>query len=174
MTDRERPQYGEYASPQEQAKARARSGAEPGPPVTARPPSSAAAPSSGNGRARPLAGTVDRLLTVFLLAFGLVYLLSGTASYLDLAVAMEAVYAQFGIGDYTPQPQTQAIGIAIVAGQAVIWLVSAVWAYRRLRAGRMAWWVPVLGAVVTFVVSVILLGTLLLGDPAFLENVTRA
>jgi hypothetical protein len=38
----------------------------------------------------------------------------------------------------------------------------------------MAWWVPVLGAVVTFVVSVILLGTLLLGDPAFLENVTRA
>ena len=67
-----------------------------------------------------------------------------------------------------------AIGIAIVAGQAVIWLVSAVWAYRRVRAGRMAWWVPVLCAVVTFVVSVILLGTLLLGDPAFLENVTRA
>jgi hypothetical protein len=174
MSGTERPQYGEYASEEEQAKAIARSGAAPAPRKPADPvrPASASARSASARSASPR--IADRMATIFLLAFGLVYLIGGVGSYLDLPTAMRAVYEQFGIDGYTPLPQTAAIGVAIVASQAVIWLVTAVWAYRRLAAARVAWWIPVLGAVVSFLVSVILLGSLLVADPDLLAHLTRA
>lgn len=169
MSGVEGPQYGEYASEEEQAKAIARSGAAPAPQRPADPVGPAFA---GARSATPR--IVDRMATIFLLAFGLVYLIGGAGSYLDLPTAMRTVYEQFGVDGYTPLPQTAAIGVAIVASQAVIWLVTAVWAYRRLAAARVAWWVPVLGAVVSFLVSVILLGSLLVADPDLLAHLTRA
>ena len=169
MSGPERPQYGEYASKEEQARAIERSGVTP-----AQPGAESEPPRLAPLGARPAAGRSDRLATIFLLALGLVYLLGGVASYLDLPTAMTAVYAQFGIGDYHPTAQTPVIGVAIIVAQAVIWLLAAVWSYRRLRAGRITFWVPIVGAVVSFVVSVILLGTLIFGDPAFVAYLTSS
>lgn len=120
------------------------------------------------------AGLLDRLLTVVLLALGLVYLIGGAGGYLDLVTTLDTVYAQFGIGEYTPAPATSAFGIAFVASQAVIWVATAAWVYRRLSRGRRSWWVPVLGALATFVVTVALFAALLATDPAFLAYVSTA
>ncbi len=177
MTDRDRaqPEYGEYASPQEQAKAIARSQ----PAGTGGAPASGTAPSlpAAGSRAAPAAssaGVLDRFATVLLLALGLVYLIGGAGGYLDLARTLDTVYAQFGIGEYTPTPATSAFGLAFVACQTVVWVAAAVWSYRRLSRGRRSWWVAVLGAVVSFVVTVVLFGALLAGDPAFLAYVSSA
>lgn len=114
------------------------------------------------------------MVTVALLALGLVYLIGGASGYLDLPTTLDTVYAQFGIGVYTPTATTSAFGIAFVATQSIIWIVVAVWSYRRLSSGRRSWWVPVLGAAATFLVTVALLGALLGSDPAFLAYVSSA
>ena len=179
VTNGPSPEYGEYASPEEQAKAIARSRSEEVPRSTASvpPPAPAApvtAPTATPAAAPAAAGVLDRLVTVVLLALGLVYLIGGAGGYLDLATTLDTVYAQFGIGEYTPTSATSAFGIAFVASQAVIWVVSAAWSYRRLARGRRSWWVPVLGAVASFVVTVALFGALLASDPAFLAYVSTA
>lgn len=114
------------------------------------------------------------MVTVALLALGLVYLIGGAGGYLDLPTTLDTVYAQFGIGTYTPTAATPAFGIAFVVSQSVVWVAVAVWSYRRLSRGRRSWWVPVLGAVATFLVTVALFAALLGGDPAFLAYVSSA
>lgn len=109
----------------------------------------------------------DRFVTIFLLAFGLIYLIGGAGGYLDLPTTLNTVFARFGVGDYTPTPATPVFGVAFLVSQSVIWLASAIWSYRRLSQGRQSWWVPVIGAAVTFLVTAILFAVLVSTDPAF-------
>lgn len=116
----------------------------------------------------------NRFATIFLLALGLVYVVGGAPSYLALPATLDSIYQQWGIGSYAATSFAQTIGIAVVVGQTVIWLVIAFVAVRRLRKGRSSWWVPVIGAVATFIVTVILMAVLLMSDPAFTAYVTSA
>lgn len=177
--DRPRPQYGEYATPQEQAKAIAKS--QP-PPSRAEPPAPLAenrfsTPPPAVGSPEPVRArrsSAERLATIFLLALGLVYLVSGAPSYLALPATLDAVYEQWGIGSYAATGFASAIGIAVVVSQALVWLAIAFIAVRRLRKGRSSWWVPIAGAVVTFVVTVILMAVVIMSDPAFTTYLTSA
>ncbi|MBN9169087.1 MAG: hypothetical protein J0J11_04055, partial [Microbacterium sp.] len=45
-------------------------------------------------------------------------------------------------------------------------------ALRTLRRGRISWWIPLVGAVVTYAVVYICIAVPLLGDPAFMQYVT--
>ena len=177
--DRPRPEYGEYATPQEQAKAIAKS--QPLPPRAERPAPIAEyaapvpPPNIGSpGTPVPRGGSANRLATIFLLALGLVYLVGGSPSYLALPATLDTVYKQWGIGSYAATSFASTIGIVVVVSQAVIWLIIAVIAIRRLRRGRSSWWVPLIGAVVTFVVTVILMAVVIMSDPAFTAYLTSA
>ena len=179
MTDnhRPRPEYGEYATPQEQAKAIAKSQplpssseqSAPGSAVTAPPPTVG---SPGTPAAR--GGSANRLATIFLLALGIVYVVSGVPSYLALPVTLDSVYEQWGIGSYAATGFASTIGIVVVVSQAAIWIASAALAIRRLRRGRSSWGVPLAGAAVTFAVTVILMAVVIMSDPAFTEYLTSA
>ena len=46
------------------------------------------------------------------------------------------------------------------------WGATAVTAWRSLVARRLSWWIPLVGAIVTFVIASICLTVPLLGDPA--------
>lgn len=199
MTEEPRPEpeYGQYATPQEQAKALAKS--LPTPEI-ATPP--AAAPThQGSGRqasgpqgsrpqrsghqgsardkAHPAAQLsqqqnppapgprADRLITMMLLAVGLGYALSQIPGNLSLKQVFDQLYLQMGIGSYEVTPTTAVIGVAAIVAQLGIWLLTAIWAFRRLRAGRASWWIPLLGAVVSVAASATLLAVLLWADPAF-------
>ena len=115
----------------------------------------------------------DRTATVFLLSFGFVYLLGSTTTCLNLAPALNTLFGQMGIGHYTATPETSGVGIGILVGQALIWLAVAAWSYRRIASGRMSWWVPVVGAIASVIITATLLGILLAGDPAFIAFATR-
>ncbi len=212
-----RPEYGEYATPQEQAKAIARSLPKPTLATPARPADAAAAADptaqradahernpgqalfgraqrtqhpSSNGAQRPSgkglttargaaknagqrdaaarpASAANRLATTVLLALGLVYVLGGFPSYLELTQTLDLAYAQWGIGSYAATNLTAGIGIAIMVTQALIWLASAYLAFRRLRQDRSSWWIPLIGAILALIASTALMATLLLADPAF-------
>lgn len=189
MTDeRPRPQYGEYASDAEQASALERSGATVPTPAKSPTPSTVPAPQSSapdpasrrtarasdalpGGTASRIA---DRTATVFLLSFGFVYVVGSSISYLNLASALSDLFTQMGIGHYTPTSMTSAVGIGIIVGQAVVWLIVVAWSYRRITTNRTSWWVPLLGVIASVVITAILLGILLAGDPAFIAYSTRA
>jgi hypothetical protein len=110
---------------------------------------------------------VDRFVTILLLALGLVYLLEGIPAYLAFGDALQTVFTQWGMGDYTPTPATGPIGIALLVTQSILWLATAALAFLRLRRRRSSWWIAVLGAVASFLLTAILFATVLASDPAF-------
>jgi len=169
--DRPRPEYGEYASESEWASAVKRSGAElPEKQLEPVAPTAKSLPAPRQGRA---AGNVaDRFVTIFLLAFGLVYVISGVPGYFTLAETIQNMFDQLGAGAYTPTELTSVVGGLIVVSQSILWIAATVWSFSRLRQGRLAFWIPLAGGVVNFLISAILLGMLLISDPAFLAFAT--
>lgn len=170
------PQYGEYASDEEMASAIKRSGGTPPVAPTSiqhakatvqRPAAPAVTPMT---HTVPPKNAVDRIVTVFLLAFGLVYVVGGISTYLNLGVTLQETVKRFGMGDYQPTSQTASIGIAMIVSQTLFWLIAAVWSYRRISRRKISWWVPVVLGVISFLVLAALLGSLLAADPSFMPK----
>lgn len=170
MTSSDQPEYGERATPEEQARAIAASGGIQEwqrqahlPPAAEHTSTPAVEP-----RTKATSGyTVNRFATIVLLAVGLVAVLQSAFGYLDLATTIQTLYTQQGIGEYTATELTTVIGISLVVLQALIWLITAYVSLKALSKGKTAWWIPLVGAGITFILTASLLAALLLADPAF-------
>lgn len=166
MTD-QRPQYGEIATLEEQRRAAGLPPIVEAEPETGTPPRSAAPEVSSPRRA---GAPVDRFVTIALLAYGLVNVVVTALSYLDFSTAMNEVMRLMGIdGEFTNYAQGRLWGTIAALVLAVGWSVTAYLSIRRLRRGRLTWWVPVAGAFVTTIVASICVAIPMMGDPAFVE-----
>lgn len=164
-----RPQYGELATPEEQRLAAglpplgevqpAVTVAEQAPQVVAAEPV----------RRRP----VDRFVTIGLLAYGLVNVVMTAMSYLDLPASMNQTMKMLGIdGEFTNFAQGRLWGTIATIVLVIGWCVTAALSVRRLRRGKISWWVPVVGATVTLLLTSICIAVPMMGDPAFMAYVT--
>ncbi len=164
----ERPQYGEYATPEEQ---RARAGL---PPVEADAPAAAppsaphvapvSAPAAGKRVARPM----DRLITFVLLGFGLVNVLTSIGGFTDLASTMNRTLEVLGMeGEFTNYSAARVWGVVAAIVMLAGYAATAWFAFRRLNSGRSAWWVPLAGFAVTMLLVSACLAVPMFGDPAF-------
>lgn len=164
MSD-QRPQYGEYATPEEQRRL---AGLPPAGAAVEQPPAPAPAP-----QARP--GLADRIVTLALLGYGLVNVVITAIAYLDLPSVMDESMAVLGIeGEFTNLAQGRLWG-GIAAAVLVTGYALTVWlSLRRLRAGRRSWWVPIVGAFLTMCVVTICIMIPMLGDPVFMEYLQSA
>lgn len=157
---RPRPQYGEYASPQEQRAHIRQPQAPPAP--TAAPVPEAPAPAVP---ARAVA--VDRIVTIAMLAYGAVSVIVTIPTLLDLAPLLDQVYKMWGVpGTFTATAAARGWGIVAAAVLAVGFVATAFIAGRMLRRGRRAWWIPLVGAVVTYIVMSFVMIAPLMADPA--------
>lgn len=170
MTD-QRPQYGELATPEEQRRAAGLPPLDemsPAPDAVAEaPPVAPAAPS-----ATPRRNPVDRFATIGLLAYGLVNVVSTAMSYLNLPAVMTEAMKILGVeGEFTNYAQGRLWGtiaaIVLFAG----WAATTVFALRRLRSGKLSWWVPLVGAAVTMIAASICVAIPTMNDPAFIAYV---
>jgi hypothetical protein len=158
------------------------------PPVDpARPSSSSSSSSAPTGAAphaeRPayLAGQdarraprrFDAAVTVGLLAAGLVNVVGSLGANADPSRAINQSYALFGGGTYTVTPQTSVIGIAVNVVNVVVFVLTAWIALELVKRKRVAFWVPIIGAVVATVITSVLVLTLILADPAFQQIMSR-
>lgn len=164
-----RPQYGELATPEEQRLAAGLPPLSEVQPEAAVPESAPQATASESARRRP----VDRFATIALLAYGLVNVAVTAMSYLDLPASMNQTMMMLGIdGEFTNFAQGRLWGtiaaIVLVAG----WCVTAALSVRRLRRRKLSWWVPIVGAAVTLLLTVICVAVPMMGDPAFIAYVT--
>ena len=182
--ERPRPQYGEYATPEEQ-RARIQQPdatwaletgqAVDGAQVHAAPADAApadAAPVDPVPAMTPARG-VDRVVTLALLALGALNVVITAVSYFDLAGLADQAMTLLGIeGEFTNVESAQLWGpiaaVVLVAGFAL----TAFLAWGNLRRGRISWWIPLVGAVVTYIVVYVCIAIPLLGDPAFVAYST--
>jgi len=195
VTDtRPRPEYGEYASPAEQAEAMGITEAElaevtapknlptpaPGPASDAVPPRASSAadqlPPPRAEDAIPLAPPAvatpaadrrwDRAATFAMLFFGVYALVVSVASFRELGPAMQQTTAQFGYGEFTSFALASTFGFWLSIIEPVIFVVTAGIALVRLRAGKLSFFVPLIGGAVGFIVVLVFFAILMYSDPA--------
>ncbi|HEU4808772.1 MAG TPA: DUF6264 family protein, partial [Homoserinimonas sp.] len=137
-------QYGEYASPDEQRRARGHVEPEGSHPAT---PAAAGAEPASAVRSHP----VDRVVTLVLLAFGLFLVLNGIPGYLAMPEVLQGVYDSLGAGTYPAAEVASSLGVTALVLQGVIWVATAVLSALAIRRGRLAWWIAVVGGAVAFI-----------------------
>lgn len=180
--ERPRPQYGEYA-PEGwtwQPPADPHAHVEPAPEAQQAAPTAApqpvAATSAGARRDRP----IDRLATIMLLLIGVLGMWGaiGTLQSLPDQLPMAIRQASDMLGtdvanfEYVPGPEVPGILLAGSIAQIVLWVISAWWAITRLRARRLAFWVPLSAGVVSFVLLYATMFVVVLNDPALVAAIT--
>jgi hypothetical protein len=168
-----RPQYGEYATPAEQ-RAHIQQ-PTPHPVVPAPVPAPTPTPTWGAPSVesrQPVAHPADRIATIAMLGFGAVYVLLSMTTFLDLPAVADEAYRIMGITTkFTNVDAARLWGIVAAIVLVVGYLATAFLALRSLRRGRLAWWIPLVGAAVTFLVVYVCIAIPLLGDPAFTQFV---
>jgi hypothetical protein len=116
----------------------------------------------------------DVILTSVLLGFGLISVLSSTPQYLNFSATLSDAMSQLGYGEFTASDLTQTIGVTIAISQIVLFVITAAIAFLLLRRNRLAFYVPLAGAVAFWVVVVVLMIVAMASDPTFLDSFTTA
>ncbi|MFB2556563.1 DUF6264 family protein [Herbiconiux liangxiaofengii] len=179
--DRPKPKYGELAPegwvwqpPKE---------AEPDPGVEAAPDASSkrsavspAAPSAPAGPASPSTDArsggpanadpagipapaparkraVDVNITIVLLVLGVLSVGSSVATLLDLNGYMTTAGATFGLGAYPANEVTRITGVTGAVLHVLLLAATVWWSIRRIRSQKLAFFVPIIGAVVSFLLT---------------------
>ncbi len=193
---RPRPQYGEYATPQEQAKIIADSlppvssllvpaPAAPTPPATAGHPASASPTAGGSAHRAPDAATRasanaavrpaaprrrrrwDLILTALLLGYASVNVIGQLMARDMLSTIVTQFFVAQGIGVYTPTALTTTLGNSLNVVTLTLFAVTVLVTTWMLRRGRVAFWVPIAGGVAATIVALVFVVILLQSDPAF-------
>lgn len=182
--ERPRPAYGEYATPEEQrariSQPDATDALSKGQAVVAAPPARAAvpAPAVTDATTTPKAAVkqrpIDRTITVALLAAGLFTVITSIAGLVEFSDFADTWMATVGIdAAFTNYEQGRLWGTIGAIVFSAGWILTAYLSWRRLRRGRLAFWVPIVGAVVSYIALTACLMVPLLGDPAIADYVTR-
>ena len=192
---RPRPQYGEYATPQEQAKIIADSlppvsallAPPPARPPTARPPT-----GGGSGHRPPDAATRvganapvrpatprrtrrwDLVLTAVFLGYASVNVIAQLVSRDTLATIVTQFFVAQGIGVYTPTALTTTLGNVFNIVTLALFVVTVLATTWMLRRGRVAFWVPIVGGVAATIVALVFVVILLQSDPMFTAHLNGA
>jgi hypothetical protein len=176
MTEqRPRPRYGEYATPQAQAEAMGLPApAHTAPGVTHQSaPTRPGHPAAARRDLRPddLAHRREQtnlIVTVTLLALGLVNVGMSVGSYANLGSTIQTVYDRLGYGTYTSDDLAASLGVVAIAVSVVVWLATAAVSALLIRKHRLSWWVPLVGATLLFVAIAVIMTVAVVSDPAFM------
>ncbi len=168
-----RPQYGEYATPEEQ-RARIRQPAVD--PLThpAAPPAPVepvAAPATGLSSGR----LIDRVFTFGLLGYGLFSVLTTIPSVVDYGTFAASILQTLGVDATLADPAAgRSWGLAAALVLGVGWVAAAGASWLNLRARRLSFWIPLAAGFLCNVLSSVLLLIPLLSDPTVRSALEQA
>jgi hypothetical protein len=168
--ERPRPEYGEYATPEEQAAA---IGTVPEAMQDITP--QAVVPEEQPRPALSPARRRDLIASVALIVIGAWITFSSLAQYANLQATIEQVYTGYGYtGTYADPALASAVGITLNIVQPVALAIAAIFTARRLRAGKVAFWIPLVAGVVVSLISLALIVVVFAADPAFMAFAQKA
>ena len=171
--ERPRPQFGAYASPEEQlarsGRAAARQVSDPALIPRDMPPEEPAAQNRPGQRESVSQFTlVDRVLTVALMAFGLYSVVGSFRVYTD-PYALVEIIGMTGI-ELTQAGVIHTAGVISVVVMLLGW-TGTVWALWKRGARRKSmWWIAVLAGIVFTVVGALIITIPFAMDPAVLQE----
>ena len=171
---RPRPQYGELApegwtwkppkvDPVETAPT-------PAQPAQTVPNASPNGPPGREARAVP---KWDPPVTLGLLVFGLLATFFTVSVLGTLPDAIQVLYTQQDLGTYTPDPSVTGLLTAGSIAEVVTWLVTAAISILLMVRGKRAFYLPLIGAVVSFLVIFVFMSIVLATDPTLLDFYNR-
>lgn len=142
------------------------------PPPGQTPPGQTPPPSASPDGAPAQRRQWDVFLTVALLAIGAVTVVATFGELADLAGTIDETYRLQGIdGRLEARDAAGIVGFVVNVIRVAALLWAAAVSIRRLRAGQLAFWVPLTAGAVATLALMIGVGSLILGDPAFLAYV---
>jgi hypothetical protein len=174
---RQAPQYGEFASPEQQAKAMGLPW--PPPPVAESsvpildPVPAEATRSQRVGARLAIARRWDVMLCTILLAYGLYSVVSGLFQFADLGTVISELFRTQGIGGYRATALTPVLGAVINVVNLLVFIATAYVTYRVLISGRVAFYIPIIGVLVSGAIGTVCLLILLFQDPNFVTYLTK-
>jgi hypothetical protein len=157
---RPRPRYGEYADPSTLP-----------PPVVSTPAAPAAAPVAAAPTERPRR-TWDVVITTALLALAVYDVVGGFSTFANLAPAIQAMFDQTGVGEFTATAVAQQWGFIANAGRIAILVIVILVSLLLIARRRIAFWVPLVGGALAVIVAVICIAVIIVSDPAYLAYLT--
>ncbi|MEO6532210.1 MAG: DUF6264 family protein [Pseudolysinimonas sp.] len=191
---RPRPQYGEYATPEEVAEARGPIPEEPNDPVSrlvsaisSAPPertsrstkTSSAKPSSrptpGLSSAAPPRGApvatrhprpANNLITVLLLVLGIWNTVTSIPSYLDFGPVLSQGVRLAGYGTVEFGAAAHTAGIVLLVVSLLILIAAVGFSLRLIRSGRRSIWVPVAAGALYLIASIVVMTVVVANTPA--------
>jgi hypothetical protein len=114
-----------------------------------------AAPPTGRPVLVGHPGQPSPLVTVLLLVFGIWNTVTSIPSFLDLGSSLSQGLAAAGYGSITFGAVTHVVGIALLVFSFLVLIAAVGLSFRRIRAGRSSFWVPLVAAAVWVVGLVI-------------------
>ncbi|MGA7147384.1 MAG: DUF6264 family protein [Microbacterium sp.] len=170
---RPRPQYGEYASPEEQ-RARIQQpdvtwALETGVLAETTAPAAPAAPAAPLpvDATRARSRLIDRIVTFALLVYGLINVVSVVPALWGYVAYAQTMFDMLGVEATLSDPEAaKPWGMAAALVQICGWLITAALSWARMRRGRLSWWIPLVGGIVFTFISATLVLVPLMNDPA--------
>jgi hypothetical protein len=115
---------------------------------------------------------IDRLITILLLAYGLLNVVTGLPSLFNLDATVNSAMQRVGIGTFSGNSLSAPLGIALAIAYVVGWIAALALSVLSLRRGRISFWIPLgMGVLMGILTSVVLIA-LVIGDPAFMHYVS--
>jgi len=179
---RPRPQFGEYATPEEQRARIQRpevtealdAGVAPQPAPTPEPARAAQPAAAGFPVPTTRGARVDRIVTFGLLFYGLFSVVTTIIQLLNFPEYAETGARMLGVeATFTNLSAGYVWGAAAAAVYGIGWLATAVLTWRRMKRGRLAFWIPLVGFVVTALIAGICVTIALVGDPQFMSAIVN-
>ena len=185
--ERPRPQYGEYATPEEQqARIRQPDATDallagqaldaPANPTAAPAQQAPPATRTGSALARPVTGwrLADRIVTFGLLGYGLFNVIATAVQLFSFEQFANTMLGLLGIDTAFSNVSEGQLwgalaGITVIVG----WALTAYLTFRRLRRGKISFWIPLAGFLVVQTAVVVMISIPLVNDPAFSELFSR-
>ncbi len=190
--NRPRPQFGEYASREEQLahiKQPSPEQIDPSPPA-AKQATPASSPDARmlRGAAAPVDPAVvaasrnmfNRVATIAFLAYGLVEIIVTLPNFFDFGVLinqqLETLGQGFGVtfATYLATPITVWAGRGLAALWILIWIGAALWSWSRIRRNKLAIWVPFLAGVVANLLVGVVVAVQIFSDPTLVQQLMDA
>ena len=114
----------------------------------------------------------DRFLTIALLVVGAVTVVSTFGELADLAGTIDDTYRLQGIdGRLEARDAAGVVGFVVNVIRVAALLWAAALSISRLRAGKLAFWIPLTAGAVATLALMVGVGSLIFSDPAFIAYV---
>ncbi len=162
---RPRPQYGELA-PEGWSWA-------PAPDERTLPTPPEPGPTAALEKAPRPTGTApvwDRPVTLSLLVFGLLTTLFAVSMLTMVTDSIQVLYAQLDLGTYEPDSSVAGLVAAGIVSVSLVWLATAAGAILLLVRGKRAFYVPLIGALVSMIMFIAITSAVLATDPTLLND----